>query len=83
MFVEGRLTYQTWDDKKTGAKRSKVLVTVENFQFIDSKPKGESAPSASGAPEARRASPAPAGGAKPAAEEYDYTQDVEDDTIPF
>jgi single-strand DNA-binding protein len=34
LFVEGRLKYDTWDDKQTGAKRSKLSVVVENFQFL-------------------------------------------------
>ncbi len=37
IYVRGRLTYQTWDDKQTGAKRNKLKVTVENFQFVGSK----------------------------------------------
>ena len=36
VFVEGRLTLDQWEDKD-GGKRSKLKVTVENFQFIDSK----------------------------------------------
>ena len=32
LFVEGRLRYDTWDDK-LGGKRSKLSVVVENFQF--------------------------------------------------
>lgn len=34
LFVEGRLKYDTWDDKQSGAKRSKLSVVVENFQFV-------------------------------------------------
>ena len=37
VFVEGRLKLDQWDDKATGAKRSKVTVTVEQFQFIGGK----------------------------------------------
>ena len=37
LFIEGRLEFSSWDDKNTGAKRSKLEVVVENFQFIDSK----------------------------------------------
>src|SRR5256885_6704806 len=33
LFIEGRLKYDTWEDK-TGAKRSKVSVIVEHFQFL-------------------------------------------------
>jgi single-strand DNA-binding protein len=34
LFVEGRLKYDQWDDKTSGARRSKVSVVVENFQFV-------------------------------------------------
>src|SRR5687767_13459421 len=34
LFVEGRLKYDTWDDKMGAGKRSKLSVVVENFQFI-------------------------------------------------
>jgi single-strand DNA-binding protein len=35
IFVEGRLTFRSWDDKD-GNKRSKLSVTGENFEFINS-----------------------------------------------
>jgi single-strand DNA-binding protein len=34
IFVEGRLTFQSWEDKNGGGKRSKLLVTVDSFQFV-------------------------------------------------
>jgi single-strand DNA-binding protein len=34
IFVEGRLKYDTWEDKNGGGKRNKISVVVENFQFI-------------------------------------------------
>ena len=37
LFVEGRLKYDTWDDKAGNGKRSKLTVVVENFQFIGGK----------------------------------------------
>jgi single-strand DNA-binding protein len=33
LFVEGRLKFDAWDDR-SGQKRSKVTVVVENFQFL-------------------------------------------------
>ncbi len=39
VFLEGRLKLDQWEDKE-GQKRSKMLVVVEGFQFIDSKPGG-------------------------------------------
>src|ERR687885_280361 len=34
IFIEGRLKYDSWEDKQGGGKRSKLSVVVENFQFI-------------------------------------------------
>lgn len=34
IFVEGRLQYDTWDDKQTGQKRSKLRVVGEEFEFL-------------------------------------------------
>lgn len=41
LFVEGRLKLDTWDDKTTGQKRSKMKVVLENFQFLASREGGE------------------------------------------
>src|SRR3954471_15903426 len=38
LFVEGRLKYDQWEDQRSGgAKRSKITVVVENFQFLGSR----------------------------------------------
>ena len=34
LYVEGRLQLDTWDDKNTGQKRSKLKVVGDNFQFL-------------------------------------------------
>jgi len=34
IFIEGRLHLDQWEDKESGQRRSKLSVTVENFQFI-------------------------------------------------
>jgi len=34
ILVNGSLKQETWEDKNTGAKRSKIGVTVENFSFL-------------------------------------------------
>jgi single-strand DNA-binding protein len=39
MLVDGRLKLDSWEDKETGAKRSKLRVIGESFDFTDSKPK--------------------------------------------
>lgn len=37
VIVEGRLKMDTWQDKQTGANRSKIGVVAERIQFADSK----------------------------------------------
>ena len=37
IFVEGRLQMDTWDDKETGQKRTKIRVVADNVQFLDRK----------------------------------------------
>ncbi len=41
IHVEGSLKMDTWDDKTTGEKRSKILVNAERVQFLDPR-KGDS-----------------------------------------
>src|ERR1700752_992700 len=36
VLIEGRLKYDTWEDKQTNQKRSKLGVVLESFQFMDS-----------------------------------------------
>jgi single-strand DNA-binding protein len=36
-FFEGRMKLDTWDDKQTGQKRSKLGVIADSFQFIGGK----------------------------------------------
>jgi single-strand DNA-binding protein len=34
VFIEGRLQMDSWDDKATGQKRTKLKVVAENLQFM-------------------------------------------------
>jgi len=34
IFIEGRLKYDSWEDKQGGGKRSRLSVVVENFQLL-------------------------------------------------
>jgi single-strand DNA-binding protein len=36
-FIEGRLQFDTWDDKQTGQKRSRLRVVGENIQLLGSR----------------------------------------------
>jgi single-strand DNA-binding protein len=77
ILIEGRLRYDTWEDKQSGQKKSKLSVVLENFQFLDSGGgRGE------GAAEAPR--PRPASGSAPAAAEpADGDAPPEHDDVPF
>lgn len=35
VFLEGHLVFEQWDDKQSGQKRSKHVVVVDNFQFLE------------------------------------------------
>ena len=34
VFIEGRLQQDTWEDKQTGQKRSKIRIVAENMQLL-------------------------------------------------
>src|SRR3954447_4010959 len=62
VFIEGRLQLDTWDDKQSGQKRSKLRVIGENMQMLGSRQGGGGgAPAESGDEErpARATTPPP------------------------
>jgi single-strand DNA-binding protein len=79
ILIEGRLKYDTWEDKQTNQKRSKLGVVLESFQFLDSQRGGEGG-GAPAAPRPRAAAAAPAASADPA--EPDAPAPEQDD-VPF
>lgn len=42
LYIEGRLSNESWDDRETGKKMHKTKVVAENIQFLGKKPQGES-----------------------------------------
>jgi len=82
VFIEGRLQLDTWDDKQTGQKRSKLKVVGEAMQLIGSR--GDGGGSSSGGGESSGAAPKshPAGPAKPKPP-ADPDLEPEEDDIPF
>jgi single-strand DNA-binding protein len=77
VFVEGRLQLDTWDDKQTGQKRSRLRVVAENMQMLGSRGENEGGPSAPGTQ--RRTAPPPSQRQTP----KDPDLDAEPDDIPF
>src|SRR6267378_4456314 len=78
VFIEGRLQLDTWDDKQSGQKRSKLKVVGEGLQLIGSRPGGGGGggggdEEGSGAPRSSKSTPP----LKAAPSEPD------DDEIPF
>ncbi|CAN5462325.1 single-stranded DNA-binding protein [soil metagenome] len=99
LLVEGRLKYDTWEDKQGGGKRSKHVVMVDNFQLMggpdrtgggggrggDAVPDYDAgeAPAPRSAPQGRPPQ-ANRGPAKPPAQQpYGDEQQFKDEDIPF
>lgn len=88
ILVEGRLRMDTWDDKQTGQKRSKLTVVADSVQFLG-RPQGEEAGGGGSRPPAATAAAAaaaPAASAAPSpdpapAEPEAASQDEDD--VPF
>ena len=41
VFIEGRLQQDTWEDKQTGQKRSKIRIVAENMQLLGNRDGGQ------------------------------------------
>lgn len=82
LLVEGRLKQDTWEDKNTKQKQSKLKVVLEGFTFIDSRAPGEGGPGGGGSDAPRPARPAPQ---QPAASTPAEPEGpgAEDDDVPF
>jgi single-strand DNA-binding protein len=78
VFIEGRLQLDTWDDKQSGQKRSKLRVIGETMQLLGSRPAagaaGESSDDERPARAAARTSPPPKAAGP---------TDPDEDEIPF
>ena len=74
ILVEGRLRLDTWDDKQTNQKRTKILVTAENVKFL-----GSGQPREGGAPENARNRPP----AAPAPTASEPAEEPTSDDVPF
>src|SRR5438309_7447934 len=79
VFIEGRLQLDTWDDKQSGQKRSKLRVIGEMMQLLGGRPPGAgggAAEAGEGGRESRSSKPAPPPKTGAAAE-------PDDDEIPL
>ena len=79
ILIEGRLRYETWEDKQTKQKKSKLGVVLETFQFLDSGGGRGDGGGASEAPSSRPAATSPA----PTPEGGEADAPPEGDDVPF
>lgn len=86
VLIEGRLRLDSWEDKQTNQKRSRLTVVAETVQFLSSPRSSESGGGYSGGEQPQRASrpaassPAPSQSAPPAEGQDDGPSD---DDVPF
>jgi single-strand DNA-binding protein len=78
LLVEGRLKLDTWEDKNTKQKVSKLKVVLESFSFLDSKPSD-----AGGMPAPARSASSAAPAVAPAGEPLEGDGPPESDDVPF
>lgn len=87
VMIEGRLQLDTWDDKDSGQKRSKLRVVCEHMQMLGSR--GEGGGGGGGGPRGGgRPAQAPSGGGEDfgssSGPDYDSGGgDIPDDEVPF
>jgi len=82
VFIEGRLQLDTWDDKQSGQKRSKLKVIGEMMQMLGARPGGGGGGGEEGGGEETRSS-RPSGGSRSAPPPKGGSSEPDDDEIPF
>ena len=75
-FIEGRLRLDSWEDKQSGARRSKLKVVADSVQFLSARGGSEG-----GAPRAEGGAPAPM--AERPAPRQEAPPAYDDDEPPF
>lgn len=84
VFIEGRLQMDSWEDKQTGQKRTKLKVVGEGLQFLPDGRAGGNAAAGSGAPpRAARPQHEPSPGEPTPSDPADPGNIDDDDEIPF
>jgi len=81
LLIEGRLKLDTWEDKNTHQKVSRLKVVLQTFSFIDSKGPDGGGGAPAGEPPRKPAAPAKPEGAPPPPD--GDPQAPEDDDVPF
>jgi single-strand DNA-binding protein len=85
LYIEGKITTNSWDDKETGAKRYRTEIVVFDLSLLSGRDEGsgggysKAASSSSSAASFDQRPPAAAGGP----DEYAQQAEISDDDIPF
>ena len=81
VYIEGRLQMDSWDDKNTGQKRTKLKIVGEQMQLLGSREGGGGSgpPQRSESPQSNQSSSESSGGNDGA----QFETDSDDDDIPF
>jgi single-strand DNA-binding protein len=84
LFIEGKLTTRSWDDKESGQKRYKTEIVVFDLSLLSGREEGaggysKTQSSSSSAASFDQRPPAAAG----APDEYAQQAEISDDDIPF
>ena len=81
LYVEGRLRMDTWEDKASGQKRSRMKVVGENLQLLGGRTEGGGSRPAGGGEHESHEAPAPRRSAPPPSRPAPSSEP--DDDIPF
>src|SRR4026209_1362142 len=79
VLIEGRLSLDSWEDKNTHQKMSKLKVVLESFSFLDSRGEG----GGGGGESFRKAAPAAAATPASANGPEEMAEPPSDDDVPF
>jgi single-strand DNA-binding protein len=80
LFVEGKITNRSWDDKETGQKKYRTEIIVNDFTFVGGKSEGGGS-SSGGYSKSNSSSSSYASASAPANDYAD--QGITDEDIPF
>ena len=90
VMIEGRLRLDTWEDKQSGQKSNRMVVVVEQFQFLDSgggrggaEGEGGGNPREGGVPARSRSAAPPPPAESGGSSEAGADEAPADDDVPF
>ena len=79
LYIEGKLSTSSWEDKTSGQKKYKTEIIVNDLSLLSGRDEG-SAPRSSAPASSYDQRPSGGGGS---AEEYSQAAEISDDDIPF